>query len=675
LRAFQSGQLGYDGLSTEIDRQLVVERTPSNDLLETLREHQSAQPLPDDTHEAIAKRIEEWPQDPTVVTGCTRTGGSRRAAGVGVGDILQGRFSLVALIGAGGMSRVFKAVDLRRAEAGAVDAHVAVKVLTEPLNEYFGSAVALQREAQKLQSLSHPNIVRVIDCDRDGQTVFMTMEYLAGRPLQKILRGAAPGGMAPAAALGLVASVGEALEYAHEHHIVHGDLKPGNVIVTDHGDVKVIDFGMAIFTGQQPPQHAAPKAITPRYASPELTAGEDPEPSDDVYALACIAYEVLSGQHPFGREADARHRSADFHLARPPGVAGHQYMAIVRALAFRRCNRTPTVRRFLDEFSGAGRDEEYRHWAWRFAVTVAAIAVIAVAAHMHGAIRSAKQMAARQGTLSVTAIRDCPTCPLMMVLPAGRFEEGSSDAAYPAARFASPRHEVIIGRALAMSADEVTVGEFREFVAGTKRQTAGCTTYDGHWDFRQTAGWQSPGFAQSDIHPVVCVSWDDAVAYAGWLTAKTGYVYRLPSAAEWEYAARAGRGVEVPWGGAAAAACGDANVADYSASRRFPGWDVFPCTDGYVNTAPVGSFSPNAFGLHDLLGNVFEWVQDCWHDDYAGAPVDGSAREEAGCGERELRGGSWFSAPQYVSATYRNRFDHDYRSSSIGFRVVREVGG
>jgi formylglycine-generating enzyme required for sulfatase activity len=114
-------------------------------------------------------------------------------------------------------------------------------------------------------------------------------------------------------------------------------------------------------------------------------------------------------------------------------------------------------------------------------------------------------------------------------------------------------------------------------------------------------------------------------------------------------------------------------VADQSAEQRFPGWNVFPCNDGYVNTAPVGSFQANAFGLNDLLGNVFEWVEDCWYDDYTGAPVDGSARINAGCQERELRGGSWFSSPQYVSASYRNRFEHGYRSSSLGFRLVRDM--
>jgi formylglycine-generating enzyme required for sulfatase activity/predicted Ser/Thr protein kinase len=680
LQDYQSGRLGYYDLSTEIERQLAVERTPSAALLETLRDHQATQPLPDDTHEAISKQIAEWPQDPTVVTGDSRQPSAERATGVGVGDILQGRFSLVALIGEGGMSRVFEAVDLRRAEAGASDTRVAVKVLTEPFDEYFGSIVALQREAHKLHSLTHPNIVRVIDCDRDGRTVFMTMEYLPGRSLQRILRTSNPGGMAPAAALKLLASVGDALEYAHEHHIVHGDLKPGNIIVTDDERVKVIDFGMAKFiaradarTRLQAANDAAPKAITPRYASPELAAGEDPEPADDVYALACIAYEVFCGQHPFGRDTDPRIRGAHFRLTRPPGMAGHQYMAIGGALAFKRSERTPNVRRFLAELSGTHRHNVLKAWAWFSAGLVAAIVVIVMAAQFHRLPLPASRTASQPGSAAAKVIRDCPTCPLMMVLPPGRFEQGSASTADEVLRFASPRHAVLIGRSLAMGSNEVTVGEFREFIASTQRETAGCYTYDGRWEYRQDASWQAPGFAQSDIFPAACVSWDDAAAYAAWLTAKTGYVYRLPSSAEWEYAARAGSDAELSWGENAAAACVEANVADYSAAQRFPGWSVFPCTDNFVNTAPVGSFKANAFGLHDMLGNVFEWVQDCWHDDYTAAPADGSAQVEAGCSEREMRGGSWFSTPRYVNAAYRNRFEHGYRSSSIGFRVVREM--
>jgi formylglycine-generating enzyme required for sulfatase activity/predicted Ser/Thr protein kinase len=681
LRAFQSGDLAYDDLSSEIDRQLTVERASSVELLEILKVQQATQPLPSDTHEAISKHIAEWPQDPTIATGVNHEQRAKRTVHIGVGDILQGRFSLVALIGEGGMSRVFKAIDLRRAEAGATDPYVAVKVLTEPFNEYFGSVVALQREAHKLQSMAHPNIVRVIDCDRDGQTVFMTMEYLAGRSLQEILRSSGTSGMEPSAALSLVAAVGDALDYAHRNHIVHGDLKPGNVIVTERGTVKVIDFGMAKFIARadiapdlKTSKDTTPKAITPRYASPEMAAGHDPEPTDDVYALACIAYEALGGKDPFGRQSQPTTRDPHFQLPRPPRMPTHQYLALVRALAFDRQNRTPSVRRFLDELLATHRRALIKRWAWLAAVAVVLIAGITFWIHSrHTPLRTgsgARPAVPAPGSV----IRDCPTCPLMTVLPSGRFKQGSASVDTHAAPFELPQHIVLVGYSLAMSTNEVTVGEFGEFIAATHREMSGCNTYDSRWEYRQDASWQVPGFAQSSTHPVTCVAWDDATAYAKWLTDKSGHAYRLPSASEWEYAARAGTDSARPWGATAAAACAEANVADQSAEERYPGWNVFPCNDRYVYTAPVGSFKANAFGLNDLLGNVFEWVEDCWYDNYTGAPIDGSARVYADCRERELRGGSWFSSPQYVSASYRNRFEHDYRSSSIGFRLVRDMG-
>jgi formylglycine-generating enzyme required for sulfatase activity len=146
----------------------------------------------------------------------------------------------------------------------------------------------------------------------------------------------------------------------------------------------------------------------------------------------------------------------------------------------------------------------------------------------------------------------------------------------------------------------------------------------------------------------------------------------LPSASEWEYAARAGGSAALPWGSEPSAACDNANVADQRAAHRYPGWDVFACDDGYVHTAPVSTYKPNAFGLDDMLGNVFQWTLDCWRADYTGAPNDGAARQDGDCTQRELRGGSWFSPPAYVRPAYRNHFAADYRTSSVGFRLVRE---
>jgi formylglycine-generating enzyme required for sulfatase activity len=268
-------------------------------------------------------------------------------------------------------------------------------------------------------------------------------------------------------------------------------------------------------------------------------------------------------------------------------------------------------------------------------------------------------------------IQDCPTCPALTVLPTGRFEQGT--AAADGSAFEKPPHWVMITHPIALSTNAVTVDEFRAFVAATGRDMQGCDTYDGTWRHRADNNWENPGFAQTGSHPVTCASWNDAKAYAAWLSAKTGHSYRLPSASEWEYAARAGGAAAQPWSDDGSGACASANVADQSAARRYPGWSVFACNDGYVQTSPVASFKANSFGLNDMLGNVFQWTEDCWNADYRGAPIDGSARMDGDCAERELRGGSWFSTPAYVRANYRNHFHADYRTSSVGIRVARDV--
>jgi formylglycine-generating enzyme required for sulfatase activity len=268
-------------------------------------------------------------------------------------------------------------------------------------------------------------------------------------------------------------------------------------------------------------------------------------------------------------------------------------------------------------------------------------------------------------------IQDCPTCPALTVLPTGRFEQGTATA--DGSAFEKPPHWVMIAHPIALSTNAVTVDEFRAFVAATGRDMQGCDIYDGAWRHRAENNWENPGFAQTGSHPVTCASWNDAKAYAAWLSAKTGHRYRLPSASEWEYAARAGGAAAQPWSEDGSGACASANVADQSAARRYPGWSVFACNDGYVQTSPVASFKANSFGLNDMLGNVFQWTEDCWNADYKAAPIDGSARMDGNCAERELRGGSWFSTPAYVRANYRNHFGADYRTSTAGIRVARDV--
>ena len=204
----------------------------------------------------------------------------------------------------------------------------------------------------------------------------------------------------------------------------------------------------------------------------------------------------------------------------------------------------------------------------------------------------------------------------------------------------------------------------------------GCRTYEaGEWEERSGRSWRNPGFGQTDVHPVVCVSWEDARAYVRWLSGKRGEEYRLLSEAEWEHVARTEKQTARYWGEGETGQCRHANGADKMLKGHYGDrkWEIASCSDGHVHTAPVGSYTKNAFGLHDVLGNVWEWVQDCWNDSYRGAPSDGSAWESGDCSRRVLRGGSWDIQPQVLRSAFRFRVPAGYRSGSFGFRVARTL--
>jgi formylglycine-generating enzyme required for sulfatase activity len=711
LRAYREGSLSRESLLTEVERQLAARQVDAVALLKLLNEEHSRARLPDNLHSAIAARILHWrdprpaaalPDQPNVTRMpghdgtetiiIEREAGSlaaaadgdafaeaetRRAEPVTLGGVLQGRFKLLEPVGQGGMSAVYKAIDLRKVEACSTDPYVAVKLLTLPLSGFGHSLALLQSEAQKLQSLPHPNIVRVIDCDRDGRTVFMTMEYLDGEPLKRRLVAPDFTGMPAVEAERIIESIAAALEFAHRNGIVHGDLKPANIIITDKNEVKVIDFGISRLVTAQHGADGRPwaTALTPLYASPEMLEQRPPDPRDDVYALACIAHELLTGQHPFDEHSALDAREAGMRPHRHRDVSRGRFKAIEHGLEFERERRTPTVAQFLREFRAARR-RSVEHTA----LAAGLVAIVLLAALYFG-LRGhtatspvAPHAPAPAAVLSSFEIfRDCPTCPLMKVMPPGRFNQGSAPDEHASQAFEQPQHPVAIARPFGMGVYEVTVGEFREFVEVTQRKITGCAIYDGQWHERSDLGWSDVGYPQTATHPVACVSWRDALDYTVWLSHKSGRHYRLPSESEWEYAARAGGEAPRPWSKNSEWACNSANIADLAASQRYPGWKVHSCNDGYVYTAPVGSFAPNAFGLYDMLGNVFEWVADCWHADYRGSPSDGSAWTSGDCTQRDLRGGSWFTSPEYVSVAARNRFDAGYRSNTIGFRLVRDT--
>jgi formylglycine-generating enzyme len=268
----------------------------------------------------------------------------------------------------------------------------------------------------------------------------------------------------------------------------------------------------------------------------------------------------------------------------------------------------------------------------------------------------------------------------MAIIPAGQFTMGATLAETKResvldafAGSALPQHEVRI-RSFLLAKYAVTRGEFAEFVAATGYSAAGCHVSNGDkFELNAGATWQRPGFDQTDRHPVVCVSPLDAEAYIKWYSQKSGSPYRLPSEAEWEYAARAGTTTARYWGDSSAAQCEYANGADLTAKDKFPDWTVAQCRDGWVYTAPVGSFRPNPWGLYDMQGNVWQWTSDCWTESYAGAPPDGSAVTVGDCAKRVVRGGSWLNLPRVLRSADRNRFVAANRYYHSGFRLAKSL--
>lgn len=284
------------------------------------------------------------------------------------------------------------------------------------------------------------------------------------------------------------------------------------------------------------------------------------------------------------------------------------------------------------------------------------------------------------GTFSETrqpgqAFRDCPFCPEMVALPAGSFSMGSPVSESGRQDDEGPVHIVSIPRPFAIGKYEVTMSEFSAFVNQTGYSPDGaCHTWtDGEWKTDAAVSWRSPGYPVAATQPVVCVSWNDAKAYTRWLSTQTGQSYRLPSEAEWEYASRAGTTTVRHWGNDVNLGCSYANISDLTARDTYSGWTTAECRDGYLNTAPVGSYGPNAFGLHDTMGNVFEWTEDCKHANYAGAPADGSAWTVGGdCNARVLRGGSWYVTPPTTRSANRVTYSKKHRYD-VGFRVALDL--
>jgi len=309
-----------------------------------------------------------WPTDGSD-TGATGTGWAEapndapQEAKIEPGSVLKDRFKLDDVLGIGGMGTVYRGRDLIKVEARDKNPFVALKVLNEDFKQHPDSFIALQREASRQQKLAHPNIATVYDFDRTrGGTVFLTMELLEGEPLNTFIKKKVrpKGGLPFEEAFPMIEGLGKALIYAHEHGIVHSDFKPGNCFQTKDGAMKVLDFGIARAV-KNPGQGDGEKtlfdpgklgALTPAYASAEMLEGEEPDPRDDLYALACVAYELLTGKHPFNKLPANSARDNNLVPAPVKNLKRKQLKGLMRGLAFARENRSQNVGEFLEELEG-----------------------------------------------------------------------------------------------------------------------------------------------------------------------------------------------------------------------------------------------------------------------------------------------------------------------------------
>ena len=671
------------------------------------------------------------------------------------------RYRLERLIAQGGMGEVWQATDLAtHAELGH-SAQVALKILPPSLTENALHAKLLIEEAARARQLAHEHIVRVYDWAQDPATgsYFIIMECLEGEDLETLL--AREGRIDLDRALALLAPLADALDHAWQGHgIVHRDIKPANVFVTRGGDVKLLDFGIAVraraggATGLEAPASSG----TAGYRAPEAAAAGGPSRALDVFPVAVMLYRMLTGALPAAGAArpealnDAqwdvlRAGFAPGPQARPASVAAllaslreaqgpsedelraraeaarraeedsarqraeqaareltarklaqarAQAEAAARAQLERQRREQERAAKVAAEAARTARKEALRQQLLERRVVEAEKARVereeaqrtlaqakAAAAYIAEQKRARAEEAARAQAV-LTQLLPTPASPVadtegvlrdrfpdfdakgpeLVLLPTGRFQMGSPEHERKIAMASGsqsswlarelPQHWVGIDRPIAMGRYPVTVGEWRAFVQATGWRPGG------------EVDWDAPGFAQTDRHPVVGVNWFDAIRYVRWLSEATGKSYRLPSEAEWEYACRAGTKTAFSFGDRITT-----DQANYDGNFTYNGG---PRGEYRRGTTPVGTFPANPWGLFDMHGNVWEWVQDVVHDNYDGAPLDGSAWEEGGDQARRiLRGGSWLYNPRYLRAALRNGFSAALSNDIVGFRVVRDL--
>lgn len=639
-------------------------------------------------------------------------------------QVLKNRYRIVRLLATGGFGTVYRAWDLQGQCACAVK---------ENLDQTPASQKQFAREADILMGLNHPNLPRVFEHFQDpGQGQFLVMDFIDGEDLET-MRNRSGGALAEAVVLPWIRQVMDALTYLHSQNppVIHRDIKPANICITPQGKAILVDFGIAKTQGSGHTTTGA-RAVTAGYSPPEQYTGSGTNERSDIYSLGATLYTLLTGTElPESiQRMMSQGKTQPPHLL-VPGVRQKVSLAIMQAIQPDQSQRFAAMKDFKAAVFGAGPGQPGSPaWLGKALAAAGGIAVLvglAFAIPKPGATPTPAVVAASPtprasatdlplqasaptntpptasrvpanptATRAPTTQPELPTPtaspantkdpnapPGMVLVPAGSFWMGVTDAEMKwhvssCNRYARcsevdykdmlPRHSVSLD-AYYIDIYEVTNADYRRCVEAGK-----C----GKPDAEKIARYLEPDYADNranDRSPVVAVSWTDAKNYCQWVGGK-----RLPSEAEWERAARGNDDYYYPWvkrpeGTTAQDVFGGktprANFCDNGCPML--NWDETRLSDGWVGPAPVGSYSPGPFGLFDMAGNVSEWTQDVYADDfYQNAPAQNPVNEASGPW-RVTRGGGWNNGIYHISAVYRRGKDPQDAEAFIGFRCVKDI--
>ncbi|WP_238313720.1 bifunctional serine/threonine-protein kinase/formylglycine-generating enzyme family protein [Methylobacterium crusticola] len=572
----------------------------------------------------------------------------------GPGTRLNGVYAIEALVATGGMGEVYSGYALETGD------RVAIKVIRGDMAESEHVLALFRKEAAALRRLRHAGIVRyyVFTTSPELRRPYLAMEFVEGESLLDVARRKP---LTAADGLILLQRLAAALHAAHAVGVIHRDVSPDNIILPagDAGSAKIIDFGIARSALDGGTLIGSDFAGKANYASPEQAGlfGGSVTARSDMYSLGLTLVAALLGRPadmggtyvelvakrravPDLEGVDGRLRPILRAMLQPRPEDRPADLAEVAGWAARAASRAsagPARRRTLALGAAgilAAALAAAHAPAWRPAATAPALPAAAPAAPQGAAVRPPEPpppgRAAGAPDPKAGSFRDCARCPEMIRLAGGRFVMGGTASATE-----RPPHAVGIA-AFALGRHPVTVGEWKACVR----------------DARCPAGPDG-----DDALPAYNLSWDDAQLYVTWLSAAAGVAYRLPSEAEWEFAARAGTRTRYWWG--------DAFRADHADCRE--------CGPLAAAPARTGRLPENPYGLGEITGSVSQWLADCWVPSYRGAAADGSARVEGECRERVLRGGSWMTAADRLHLTGRESYDATIRYPGHGLRVARDL--